>query len=868
MSGPILSRLLLVLSLCTFTTAVFPAPATAAQVRRPLPLSDFEQGIAGWVTNDAIKHSGKTQDTPLVSITPSAEARGGTGSLQITFHPGQGWAGAYIPLAAVCDQWAAAGVDELAFWMKGDGQAKEITIDIQAWNDQHVPAFFGVRVSLQDTAWHEVVIPLAQFQAANPGTALRVPSFHAFQVDGTGEIGPATLWLDDLVARNAHGQGAPFAVGPLDAKLRRLPPARRLPRLGMWGFPPLTPEGLALARELGLQFGSNSDTRLQQEFAFVEGLASNDCPGRPGNELLAGLGLTDEDMDQDAEGHRTAEGVESAVFAPVVLDRFCNYVADRVRSRKDARHVSSFMLSSPISMYGEVHYAASTAGQYAVFSRPAKANFRAWLRRQYHDDLRALSKAWGQPVTDWMAIVPPTGPSGSGGLDTRTAWSDFMHWYNWWLEEVTRRSLQAARAETAKPLAVMMGGPKIGLSQGIALGNIGPIVKLLGQVKPAFFSDTDSQTLFSCRYSRAACSQYGVDLMLEHVGPPYLHRFHQYNMALNILACGADSAHLAQTGQLYDPKHWFGPTWLGLAPLVLRTRTGYLKSDAAIFHSYMTSWFRPERSNADCVRLYDGTNTLWFPEKNYPSWGRALGSPDVVDDVMIEDGALAGRKLLVIPNSSVTVTSRRAVEALREWVRQGGTVVGFGEGCLAYTIEPNRSVRATPGLAGLLSPDALKAAGSDPAACAEATVGRGRAVLYRTPAADGPFLREAMGLLEREADRAGVRCWCRADPEHAVNVMYAGRDRNSGRHLFVADVTRSVRNDPPEAEADFWTDRGFDFTFDPSLTGEAELVTLTNSFESCRGGTAQYDAASRVLTVRFHLPGTLTLTFGKARTGP
>jgi len=39
----------------------------------------------------------------------------------------------------------------------------------------------------------------------------------------------------------------------------------------------------------------------------------------------------------------------------------------------------------------------------------------------------------------------------------------------------------------------------------------------------------------------------------------------------------------------------------------------------------------------------------------------------VVDDVMLEDGALAGRKLLVIPNFSVTVTSRKAVEALRQW---------------------------------------------------------------------------------------------------------------------------------------------------------------------------------------------------------
>lgn len=849
----------------TGVLAVLGTPMAFGQVGRSFVVSNFEHGTGGWVTNDAIKHSGKTKDTPLVSIARSTEAHSGTGSLQVSFHPGQGWAGAYTSLAAMRDQWADAAVDELAFWMKGDGQAKEVTIRLQAWNDQHVTAFFGVPVSLKDTAWHEVVIPLKSFQAANPGTPLRLPSFHAFQVDGSGEIGPATLWLDDIVARNARGEGAAFVAGPFDDKMRQLPPVKSLPRLGMWGFPPLTPEGLDCAHKLGLQFGSNGGTRLEQGLAFLEGLASNACPSRPGQQAIADLGLADEDMDQDAQGRRTADGVESAVFSPVVLDRFCEHVAGRVRTLKDSPCVCSFMLSSPISMYGEVHYAASKGGQYAVFSRPAKAGFRAWLKEQYHGDLGALSKAWGQPVTDWESIVPPTGPKGPAGLDTRTAWSDFMHWYNWWLEEVTRRSLLAARAETDKPLAVMMGGPKVGLSQGIALGNIGPIVKLLGQVKPGFFSDTDSQTLFSCRYTRAACSQYGVDLMLEHVGPPYLHRFHQYNMALNVLACGAETAHLAQTGQLYDPQHWFGPTWFALAPLVHDYRTGYVKSEAAMFHSYLTSWFRTERSNGDCVRLYDGTNTLWFPDRGYPSWGRALGSPDVVDDVMIEDGALSGRKLLVMPNSSVTVTSRRAVEALRKWVEEGGTIVGFGEGCLAYTVEEDRSLRATPLLAGLIDPAALKAAGTDLTARLEAKVGRGRAVLYRTPTVDGPFLQEAMGLLEAEADRAGVRRWCRADAEHAANLMYAGRDRLSGRHLFIADLTRSARKEPPEAEVDFWTDRTFDFTFDSSLAGDAELVTLTNSFESCRGGTAQFDPATHILKVQFRLPGTLSLTFGSAR---
>jgi len=124
------------------------------------------------------------------------------------------------------------------------------------------------------------------------------------------------------------------------------------------------------------------------------------------------------------------------------------------------------------------------------------------------------------------------------------------------------------------------------------------------------------------------------------------------------------------------------------------------------------------------------------------------------------------------------------------------------------------------------------------------------------------FLHEAMKWLKAEAERAGVRRWCRADAEHAVNQMYAGRDLDSGRHLFVADFTRTVKNDPSGREPDFWCERHFDLAFDPALTGEAELVGLTNSFAGCQGGQATFDRPSHILTVRFRLPGSLRLAFG------
>lgn len=662
----------------------------------------------------------------------------------------------------------------------------------------------------------------------------------------------------------------PVVMGVSEAAARQT--AARLPRMGNWLYPGRDQAKLKQLLALGVGFTSSYDLDpALGKSLFASGIVTNLCPNRPsGAELIAGLGLTSEDMDQDAQGRRTSEGIESAVFHSAVPDRFCEYLRQKIRPIAKEPWVASVLISSPISMYGEVHYAPSTAGQYAVFGRPAKANFRSWLKKTYGNDPAAVSKAWGQEIKSWESIDPPIGPkAGPARIDNRQCWSDFMHWYNWWLDEITWRSLQTARQETEKPIATMIGGPKVGFNQGISLGNVGPVVRMLGKLRPSFFSDTDAQTLFSTRYTRAACSQYGVELMQEHVGPPHLQVFHQYSMLLNLLSCGADYVHLATLGELFDQNHWFSRVWKDLSPVALRYHTSPRKSDAAIFHSYMTSWYRPDRSNPDTVRLYDGSNTLWTPESGYPSWGRALGSPDVVDDAMIEDGALKGRRLLVIANSSVTVTSRKAANAIRGWVAGGGTLIGFGEGCLSHIVEADRSLRPTGPLSGLISASKLDAAKSKSAMSVEARVGRGRVVLWLKPAdpelreADGKrFVDKMMPVLRAEADRCGVRRWCDAGADYKANALYCGKDRNSGRHIFTIDLTDSAKNNAPDAV--FLADQVRILSFDPSLKGEAELIGITNTFSGCEGGTAEYNKAAHTLIVRFKLPCKLTLRFGKS----
>jgi hypothetical protein len=626
-----------------------------------------------------------------------------------------------------------------------------------------------------------------------------------------------------------------------------------LPRLGVIAVMPDSLPPADIRHDLGLGYALNWLPLAQQQALAADGCLSFHFEPRPSADVLqAGLGLTREDLDQDADGHLSGEGYQMATFDPRVIDRYAQYLSRAMTGRAQLPHVAAVSVPSPISHYGEAHYAVSDQGGYLTFSRPAKANFRGWLARHYASP-EALSAAWGQTIASFEAVDPPRGPQpGPDGVDTRQAWSDYLHWYNDWLLEVSDRTLAALRGVTDRPLCLTLGGMKAGYAQGVFAGNVGPTVKGMAAHGPALLDDTDAQTLFSLRYTSAACAQYGVQLMCEPVGPPQLSEYAQLDTLINALSAGSSSVILPQAGELCHADHWFTRLWRQLGPVFARYETAYRPADAAIFHSYVTSWYRGDRQNMDAVRLYDATNTNWSPDPwtHQPaaaSWGRALGSPDVLDDQMMADGGLRGRRLLVIPNSGVTVTTRAAVEALRAWVEGGGTLVAFGEGCLAYTVEPDRRLTPTPRLAGLLT--------STDGERLEQAVGAGRVIFYRqaaNPSANRAFCAAMMEAWPEIARRAGVRMPCRIAPATA-DVLDCGVERRGGRHLFAADFVTSTG--PPVT---FGRGR-YRVTFDPSLRGPAELVAVTDGFVGCTGGEAAYDAASRVLTVRFELPGALDI---------
>jgi hypothetical protein len=856
--------LLLNLILCVF------ALAGEESLNRACLIDDFESSLSGWKLSNGAGANGLQQKKTGFLITWSDVRHSGEKSLQVQIHPGAGWSEASLAISRHLAEWVKCKPDELVLWLRGDGSALSVRIGFRGWNKKLQLIDYLVTVSLQNNSWQHVVIPFGRMQEAQPHEPFSLMALSDLVIRSEGAASPGQFWIDDLCVRNSGTEQNRFVTDLFREEIATRSTVMNMPRIGSWNQ--LRTDSLAVARYrlASMGFFSNGAAYPLQEYAFLLGIATNFTPARLAvAPLLKSLLLSPDDVDQDLYGRNTVEKVadmyhsdETIVFHPDFVKHFAEHIAASVDFYSAKPWICSFMLPAPVSLYGEVHYTISKDAEFAVFSRPARENFRRWLKRVYQNDLRMLEKAWGQPFSHWADILPPYGPiADESGIDKRRSWSDFMFWYNDWLEEISAQTLAAARAKTGKPIGLILGGPKIGIAQGVCSGNTGALVKILGKYGPAFLNDTDAQTLFSIKYSRAACALYHVQLMAEYTGPPYLAPALQYNTVINTLAGAADISHFAPGQAMHDSSHWLFSLMPAVSAVIQNYRPAYRKSEIAILHSYITSWYRGDRSNADALRIYDTTNMLWFPAKGYPSWGRALGGPDVVDDVMLEDGALAGRKMLVIPNSSVTLTTRKAIEEIKRWVTNGGVLVGFGKDCLSYTIENGRSISPTPAMAGMIPLSEL--AGPRPGKV-EKRVGKGRVVLFQ-PSVDpaGAFSHEVIPSLVEIAEAAGVRRMCRTDDRDDANLVYCGKDALSGKHVFVADFTRFVRHGMPGVI--FWSDRTFELSFDSSLQGDAELIAFSDSYTSCEGGRAEYDDQTFLLKIHFVLPGRLRLQFGAGR---
>ncbi|MFD0713332.1 discoidin domain-containing protein [Paenibacillus sp. GCM10027626] len=595
------------------------------------------------------------------------------------------------------------------------------------------------------------------------------------------------------------------------------------------------------------------------------------------------------------------------VYLPALQTGFNNFIGQVVSHYSGNAGVYGFYIDGP-GYYGEVEMLTDNYAHPKFYSYDpyAKSAFRAYLQTIY-SDLGALNTAWGQTYASWNDVTPPLPDEtlSVDKVDLRRSWSDFVTWRHTFLYDTMAKWLTTAKNATSKPIGIKIGGAKMGSNYRSAAfsASTADLLKLLSSGgHPAFFDDTNNENLSSMRHSTTIGNEYGIRIWGEGDGGiPDVSYNQQRQNAANIMLSGADTMHYAYVEWLFKGFDWNTASWKGnfektkhfyylksLNDTVKSYRPAYEPSDVAFFQSHYASWYRGgDRTNRDVSLVYDAEMTHGA-YGSYASWSRYLSLPDVVDEQLILDDVLSRYKVLIVPNTSNTVSLESVGNKIKTWVQNGGKLVTFGQGSLTYQIDSDRKLispdPADPanwslGLSGGTAASAPAGSswyvsGSKPAwltslhAADQGTIpsidrvftsvapgavpviedgagnalvveypfGAGSVLFTTTPVTNNTFFTDIMPLIVSDyADSAGIGRKIRFEPTFVAG--FVGVNTSNGKPLAVSYSGKNLM----DSQYDEAGASNLRLDFDPSLAGDAELLQFTKYY----GNTASVDNGYR-----------------------
>lgn len=349
-----------------------------------------------------------------------------------------------------------------------------------------------------------------------------------------------------------------------------------------------------------------------------------------------------------------------------------------------------------------------------LYDNYAKAKFRTWLQTKYAS-LAALNTAWGSSYAAWANVQPPLPDRGmTADIDTRRSWSDLMYFYRDSLADYMQQLMTEFRLWTNKPLKLETDGGFIHTPMEAASA-VGFSARLLDDYKPGVLGNSIMDENFGTAHLSGYKRAYGMKTTSDNTN------IQTTKMAedafFNKLANGVDSYHRVYVGSDFGAYNqgtgtWSGTDYNGNDHYYQFADRAYRLTDmvpvydnqteVAFFNSILTSNYRKGYRNRDYMDLYNNDYSPDYVSQRWANWARYLSQPDIVDDFFIEDGHLSQYKVLIIPNTSYTITSRAAADAIKSWVNAGGVLIAFGKGSLNYTVENNRSISGSTGLSDWL----------------------------------------------------------------------------------------------------------------------------------------------------------------------
>ncbi|GBG06951.1 hypothetical protein PAT3040_01493 [Paenibacillus agaridevorans] len=349
-----------------------------------------------------------------------------------------------------------------------------------------------------------------------------------------------------------------------------------------------------------------------------------------------------------------------------------------------------------------------------LYDNYAKDKFRTWLQTKYAN-IAELNTAWGTSYAAWANIQPPLPNRGmTADIDTRRSWSDLMYFYRDSLTSYMTQLMAEMRLWTNKPMKLETDGGFIHTPMEAASA-VGFTARLLNNYKPGVLGNSIMDENFGTAHLPGYKRAYGLKTTSDNTN------LQSEKMAedafFNKLVNGVDSYHRIYVGSDFGAYNmgtqtWSGTDYNGNDHYYQFTNRAYRLTDmvpvydnqteVAFFDSILTSNYRKGYKNRDYMDIYNNDYSPDYVSQRWANWARYLSQPDIIDDFFIEDGHLSQYKVLIIPNTSYTITSRAAADAIKNWVSAGGVLIAFGKGSLNYTVENNRSVSGSTNLSDWL----------------------------------------------------------------------------------------------------------------------------------------------------------------------
>ncbi|GAB3226642.1 beta-galactosidase [Glycomyces halotolerans] len=320
------------------------------------------------------------------------------------------------------------------------------------------------------------------------------------------------------------------------------------------------------------------------------------------------------------------------------------------------------------------------------YSEAATAKFRVWLRERY-GDLDGLNQAWGtafwsQAYSSWdQVFVPlptPTIPNPAHVLD-------FKRFSSWQLLQLYRAETEVVRRYSDKPTTTnfMTGShPDIDLwefaeavdvlatdhyleapFEHVNLGFAADFARSLGRGRPWILMEHSTSAVNWQGRNRAKAPREMLRNSMAHLarGADAI-MFFQWRASRQ----GAEKWHSGMVPHSgTDSKIWREVCELGSRLAELDELEGStVRADTAILWDYQNMWAQEhEAKPTSDLHVQRVLNTYYA----------ALWRAGITTDVAHPEGDLSRYKLVVVP--ALYLTSRKAAENLKAFVRDGGTVL-------------------------------------------------------------------------------------------------------------------------------------------------------------------------------------------------